>query len=109
MKSFALATLVLAAFGAVAPTKRAASAAITDTTVLNFALTLEHLENAFYAGALKKFSAKDFTNAGLSAYARGQGVLSAGVLAAVRGRDGVLSALIMGVVVLLSRSLSRGE
>ncbi|KZP04258.1 hypothetical protein FIBSPDRAFT_878690 [Athelia psychrophila] len=72
MKSFALATLVLAASAAAAPTKRAASAAITDTTVLNFALTLEHLENAFYAGALKKFSAKDFTDAGLPAYARGR-------------------------------------
>ncbi|KZP20964.1 hypothetical protein FIBSPDRAFT_861117 [Athelia psychrophila] len=72
MKSFALATLVLAAFAAAAPTKPAASAAITDTTVLNFALTLEHLENAFYAGALKKFSAKDFTDAGLPAYARGR-------------------------------------
>jgi len=46
--------------------------AIDDTTILNFALTLEHLENAFYKGALAKFDAKAFTDAGLPAFARGR-------------------------------------
>jgi rubrerythrin len=43
-----------------------------DATVLNFALTLEHLENAFYQGALAKFDQKAFTAAGLPTYARGR-------------------------------------
>ncbi|TFY77486.1 hypothetical protein EWM64_g6527 [Hericium alpestre] len=45
---------------------------ITDPDILNFALTLEHLENNFYSGGLSKFTEDDFTNAGLPvwAYAR---------------------------------------
>jgi hypothetical protein len=36
-----------------------------DTTVLNYALTLEHIEYAFYTGALAKFDEKCFEEAGL--------------------------------------------
>ncbi|PPQ82457.1 hypothetical protein CVT25_007254 [Psilocybe cyanescens] len=43
-----------------------------DATVLNFALTLEHLENAFYTGALAKFDQKAFLDAGLPTWARGR-------------------------------------
>ncbi|KAK5689968.1 hypothetical protein LTR17_026094, partial [Elasticomyces elasticus] len=46
-----------------APTKRAD----IDATVLQFALTLEHLENVFYKQALEKFSLKEFEQAGYSA------------------------------------------
>ncbi|KDR67493.1 hypothetical protein GALMADRAFT_79814 [Galerina marginata CBS 339.88] len=65
----AILSIVLAATTVLAtPVKRA----IDDTTVLNFALTLEHLENAFYQGALAKFDAKAFTDAGLPSFARGR-------------------------------------
>ncbi|KAA1473603.1 hypothetical protein DENSPDRAFT_859966 [Dentipellis sp. KUC8613] len=40
--------------------------------ILNFALTLEHLENAFYTGGLTRFAAGDFANAGLPAWVYGR-------------------------------------
>ena len=40
-----------------------------DVQVLNYALTLEHLENAFYSGALAQFDEKAFRDAGLSSEA----------------------------------------
>ncbi|TFY74599.1 hypothetical protein EWM64_g9413 [Hericium alpestre] len=44
---------------------------ITDTDILNFALTLENLENAFYWSGLQNFTQADFDAAGLAAPARG--------------------------------------
>jgi hypothetical protein len=38
-----------------------------DNTVLQFALTLEHLENVFYEGAIKNLTAQDFADAGYGA------------------------------------------
>ncbi len=37
--------------------------AITDIDILNYALTLEHLENAFYRDGLARFSQRNFTSA----------------------------------------------
>jgi hypothetical protein len=39
----------------------------TPVDVLNYALTLEHLENAFYRDGLEQFSAQDFAAAGYAA------------------------------------------
>jgi len=41
-----------------------------DTTILNFALTAEHLENAFYTGALAQFDSNAFENAGFEPWVR---------------------------------------
>ncbi|KAJ7347084.1 ferritin-like domain-containing protein [Mycena albidolilacea] len=55
-----LAAFTLAYVADARPTKRD----ITDPQVLNYALTLEHLEATFYREGLKKFSAADFAKAG---------------------------------------------
>ncbi|KAJ7935203.1 ferritin-like domain-containing protein [Mycena leptocephala] len=65
-------TTIALALGAAAVPHVKRADAIDDATVLNFALTLEHLENAFYSGALEKFSEHDFRKAGLPSWARGR-------------------------------------
>lgn len=44
--------------------KRVSTPKVDDGIILNYALTLEYLERAFYRGALEKFSEADFTAAG---------------------------------------------
>ncbi|KAJ7781837.1 ferritin-like domain-containing protein [Mycena maculata] len=66
-----IATLVLALGAAAVPLVKRDDM-IDDTTILNFALTLEHLENAFYSGALAKFNERNFEAAGLPSWARGR-------------------------------------
>ena len=47
--------------------KRVSTPKVDDGIILNYALTLEYLERAFYRGALEKFSEADFTAAGFPA------------------------------------------
>ncbi|KAF3940919.1 hypothetical protein ABW19_dt0202984 [Dactylella cylindrospora] len=46
--------------------KRQATGALTDTDILQFALTLEHLEAAFYSQGFAKFPESDFAALGLT-------------------------------------------
>ena len=43
-----------------------------DVTILNFALTLEHLENAFYKEGLAKFDEAAFAASGFPEFVRGR-------------------------------------
>ncbi|KAJ7092887.1 ferritin-like domain-containing protein [Mycena belliarum] len=74
MKSSLVATIVLALSlvrGASAlPAKR--DGGVSDPQVLNFALTLEHLEATFYKKGLEQFSDADFKHAGYPDWARGR-------------------------------------
>lgn len=62
-----LASVTLAAVsvsGAALKVRQTASPAYTDVDILQYALTLEHLESTFYSTGLAKFSANDFAKAG---------------------------------------------
>jgi len=65
-----LALLGLSAVARAAPIERAAPAGITDMVILQYALTLEHLENAFYTDALSKFDAAAFESVGFPPWVR---------------------------------------
>ncbi|KAJ7267383.1 ferritin-like domain-containing protein [Mycena rebaudengoi] len=68
----AFVAFALAAVGVAAVPHLQRADAVDDDTVLNFALTLEHLENAFYSEALAKFGEAEFAKAGLPPWARGR-------------------------------------
>jgi hypothetical protein len=63
MKSTFFSVAALAAISSAAPTKRQAKGP-SDGDILNYALTLEHLEDTFYREALAKYTVADFMSAG---------------------------------------------
>ncbi|KZO99657.1 hypothetical protein CALVIDRAFT_525228 [Calocera viscosa TUFC12733] len=69
MKTFFVFPSLLALCAAASPVRRQSN---IDSSVLNFALTLEHLENRFYADALSQFDDTAFTNAGFQDWVRGR-------------------------------------
>ncbi|KAF4550037.1 Ferritin-like domain-containing protein 1 [Elsinoe fawcettii] len=64
MKTEIYSTAFFAALAAAAPAPVQKRADNIDETLLNYALTLEHLEAAFYKEGLAKYKAADFTKAG---------------------------------------------
>ncbi|KZV98149.1 hypothetical protein EXIGLDRAFT_746780 [Exidia glandulosa HHB12029] len=57
-------SLIVAAFASAVVAAGNAPAGVTDTVILQYALTLEHLEAAFYKEALEKFNASQFASGG---------------------------------------------
>ncbi|KAG5917828.1 hypothetical protein E4U42_007104 [Claviceps africana] len=59
--------VMLAIAGAASATPLAKRDGLNDGIILNYALTLEHLEDTFYREGLAKYTAKDFADAGFDA------------------------------------------
>lgn len=65
MKSFSITAVVIAANVILAsPVIKRAASGITDVDILNYALTLEHLEDKFYREGIQNYSRSVFNAAG---------------------------------------------
>lgn len=64
MKSLSIVALLAGCVASHPLTQR--SAGYDDATILNYALTLEHLENTFYRQGLANFSRQNFLDAGFA-------------------------------------------
>merc|ERR1712225_186656 len=66
MKASIISTAILATAASAAPTLMKRDSSDIDGVILNYALTLEHLEATFYREAIAKFSEQDFAAAGFN-------------------------------------------
>ncbi|KAH7336063.1 ferritin-like domain-containing protein [Rhexocercosporidium sp. MPI-PUGE-AT-0058] len=62
--AFSIAALAAVATAGPVVTERQTAAAVTDVGILNYALTLEHLEDKFYREGLANYTEADFAEAG---------------------------------------------
>ncbi|KAF2501173.1 hypothetical protein BU16DRAFT_500080 [Lophium mytilinum] len=67
MKFAATAAVILATAGSTIARPTVAKRALTDADILNYALTLEHLEDKFYREGLANFTQQQFADAGYDA------------------------------------------
>lgn len=90
MKTAVLATVASGLLAAALPAKRQSSGP-TDTQILQYALTLENLENNFYSSALQQFDAGAFEGAGYPNWVRNR-------IAQISAHEGAHVSLLSGAL-----------
>jgi hypothetical protein len=64
MFRYSTAALAIVSLASAAPATQKRDSGLNDAVILNYALTLEHLEDSFYREGLSNFTEQDFADAG---------------------------------------------